>query len=84
MLAGGNVELSNVSGYTELLVSPDISARFDLNTAVGGDIDNDLTDHKPVQENRFINSRELQFTLNGGSGTVDISTVSGDILLGKR
>ena len=84
LLEGGQVELSNVSGYTELLVNRDVSARFDINTAVGGDIDNDLSDHEPVRENRFVNSSELQFSLNGGSGTVDISSVTGDIVLGAK
>lgn len=84
LMDNGRVELSSVSGYTELLVNPDISARFDLNTAVGGDIDNDLTDDKPRKENRFVSSSELQFSLNGGSGSVDISTVTGDILVGLK
>jgi DUF4097 and DUF4098 domain-containing protein YvlB len=84
LLEGGKVELSNVSGYTELLINENASARFDLNTAVGGDIDNDLSDHEARQENRFVNSSELQFSLNGGSGNVDISTVTGDILIGKK
>lgn len=84
LLEGGRAELSNVNGYTELLVNPDISARFEINTAVGGDIDNDLTDHEPVQESRFINSQELTFSINGGAGSVDISTVTGDILIGKK
>ncbi len=84
LLKGGQVEMSSVSGFTELMVNPDISARFDINTAVGGDIDNDLTDDKAVEQNRFVNSSELQFTLNGGDGFVEISTVSGDILIGPR
>jgi hypothetical protein len=37
-----------------------------------------------VRENRFINSGELQFSLNGGSGNVEISFVSGDILVGEK
>lgn len=81
---GGQVEMSSVSGTTELLVDPGISARFDINTAVGGDIDNELTDHAPVRENRFVNSSELQFSLNGGTGNVDISTVTGNILIAPK
>lgn len=84
LLEGGRVEMSNVSGRTELLVNRDISARFDINTAVGGDIDNDLSSDQPVNENRFINSSELQFSLNGGAGSVEISSVSGDILIGAK
>jgi len=84
LLDGGRVEMSNVSGRTELLVNRNISASFDINTAVGGNIDNDLSDDRPVQENRFINSSELQFSLNGGSGNVEISSVSGDIIIGEK
>lgn len=84
LIPGGQVEMSSVSGKIELLVQPDISARFELNTAVGGDIDNDLSDDKPVEQNRFVNSSELQFSMNGGEGYVELSTVSGDILIGPR
>jgi hypothetical protein len=37
-----------------------------------------------VRENLFINSGELQFSLNGGSGSVEISSVSADILVGEK
>ena len=84
LLDGGRVEMSNVSGRTELLVNRDISARFDINTAVGGDIDNDLSGDAPRRENRFINSSELQFSLNGGAGNIEISSVSGDIVIGAK
>lgn len=82
--AGGRVEMSNVSGKSELLVNRNISAHFDINTAVGGDIDNDLSEDEPHRENRFINSSVLQFSLGGGAGSVEISSVSGDILIGPK
>ncbi len=37
-----------------------------------------------VRKNHFINYSELQFSLNGGSGNVKISKVSGDILIGAE
>ena len=83
-MPGGQVEISRVSGMIELLVNSEISARFELNTAVGGDIDNDLSDDRPMEQNRFVNSSELQFTMYGGEGYVEVSSVSDDILIGPR
>lgn len=75
------VDMSSVSGRIELILPATTSARFNVKTAVGGRITNQLSADEAVRENRFINSSELRFPLNGGRGDVRISTVSGDVSL---
>lgn len=75
------INISSVGGRVELSLPGDTSARFRLNTAVGGRIDNQLSDDEPVRENRYVNSSELNFAHNGGDGDVRISTVTGGIRL---
>lgn len=84
MSTGGHIRISSVSGRVDLTVPADISARFNVSTAVGGRIDNRLSDEEPVRENRFINSSELRLSLNGGDGDIQISTVTGNVTLRGR
>lgn len=78
------IDISSVGGSIELTLPTSTSARFTINTQVGGSINNDLTDDEPERTNRYIPSRDLNFVLNNGNGGVNISTVTGDIeLLGK-
>lgn len=78
---GAHVEMSSVGGRVELSLPLSTSASFQVSTAVGGRIRNELSDAEPVQKNRYVNSRELDFSINGGRGNVDISTVSGSVTL---
>lgn len=75
------VELSSVNGDIELAVPTTTSANFVISTSVGGRIENELSSDKPVRRDRFVNSSDLNFTLNGGTAQVRINTVSGDITL---
>lgn len=75
------VDMSSVGGRIELVLPAATSARFNVRTAVGGRITNQLSADEAVRENRFINSSELRFPLNGGRADVRISTVSGDVSL---
>lgn len=76
-----DIEISSVHGRINLTVPASTSARFIVNTEVNGRINNQLTDDEPERENRYVNSSNLNFTLNGGSADVDITTVSGNITL---
>lgn len=76
-----HVEISSVGGRVDLNLAQSTSASFHVSTAVGGRIRNELSDDEPEQKNRSMNSRMLDFSLNGGSGDVNISTVSGNITL---
>lgn len=75
------VEMSSVGGSIDLSLPQSTSASFHLSTAVGGRIRNELSDDEPEKANRYVNSRNLDFVLNGGNGDVNISTVSGNIRL---
>lgn len=77
----GEISINSVHGRIELTVPTSTSARFNVSTAANGRINNDLTDDEPERRNRYVNSRELDFTLNGGRGDVSISTVSGNVTL---
>ncbi|MDY6982219.1 MAG: DUF4097 family beta strand repeat-containing protein [Pseudomonadota bacterium] len=77
----GEININSVSGRIELSVPDTTSARFNVQTAANGRIDNQLSDDRAQRRNRYVNSQELDFTLNGGDGDVSISTVSGNVSL---
>ncbi|HEX5792708.1 MAG TPA: DUF4097 family beta strand repeat-containing protein [Rheinheimera sp.] len=73
---------SSVSGDIELKLDSNISARFDIKASAGGDINNKLTSDK-ASKAKYGPARSLQFSTGNGDGSVDLSTVSGDIELDK-
>lgn len=78
---GAQLAVSSVDGRVDLSLPPSTSASFHLATAEGGHIHNELSAAEPVQKNRELDSHELDFSSNGGSGNVDVSTVSGTVTL---
>lgn len=76
-----HIDISAVGGSVDLNLPDTTSASFHVSTAVGGRIRNELSDDEPEQRNRYVNSRALDFSINGGSGDVTISTVSGNVTL---
>jgi hypothetical protein len=82
LMNDANVEISTVSGRVNLRVPESTSARFRVDT--NGRINNELTDDEPERENRYGNSRNLNFSLNGGEADVDISAVSGSVTLRRK
>jgi hypothetical protein len=80
----GEISINSVNGRIELTLPNETSARFNVSTAANGRINNDLTDDEPERRNRYVNSKELDFSLNGGSGDVSISTVSGNVTLSGK
>lgn len=73
---------SSVSGDIELKLETNVSARFDIKASAGGDIDNKLTSDKATKA-KYGPARSLQFSTGSGDGSVELSTVSGDIELDK-
>jgi hypothetical protein len=80
----GEININSVNGRIELTVPTNTSAHFNVSTAANGRISNDLTDDEPERRNRYVNSKELDFSMNGGSGDVSISTVSGNVTLSGK
>ena len=76
------IEASTVSGGIRLTLDADVKARFEISGSAGGDIDNGLTDDEVVRA-KYGPSRDLEFS-TGPGGDVEISTVSGEIVLKKR
>jgi DUF4097 and DUF4098 domain-containing protein YvlB len=79
----GEVTASSVGGSVELYFQDEVSARFDIQAHAGGDIINKLSEHK-VQKDKYGPSRWLEFSLNGGNGKVNVSTVSGRVKLDRK
>lgn len=80
----GEININSVHGRIELLLPLSTSARFNVSTSANGRINNDLTDDVPERRNRYVNSKELDFTLGNGGGDVSISTVSGNVTLSGK
>jgi hypothetical protein len=80
--SGGQVEIKTVSGDCTLGLSGALDARVSVKTGPGGDIVNKLDDTAP--ESLFPAQAKLETTLGDGSGSISISTVTGDIRLEKK
>jgi len=80
----GEININSVHGRIELTLPTSISARFNVSTSANGRITNDLSDDEPQRRNRYVNSKELEFTLGSGAGDVSISTVSGNVTLNGK
>lgn len=82
LMDDGRVDAETVSGDVKIQFDgDDVNARFEINTGPGGDIRNAITKDKP--ESSFIGAEEVTFKSGNGSGTVEISTMSGTISLEK-
>tara|TARA_R110002126_G_scaffold255504_1_gene398465 strand:- start:4981 stop:5955 length:975 start_codon:yes stop_codon:yes gene_type:complete len=73
---------SSVSGDIELKLESNANARVEIKASAGGSIDNKLSNDKATKA-KYGPSRSLQFTLGSGDGSVELTTVSGDIKLEK-
>lgn len=78
----GQIVGSTVSGdfYLKFKSMPD--ANFTLDTSAGGDITNRLTDDQPSSK-LFVPREHLEFQTGEGKGEVDLSTVSGELIITK-
>lgn len=73
---------STVSGDIELKLPVNTSARYSLTASAGGKIKNELTNDQ-VNTARFGPGRSLNFTVGNGDGSVELTTVSGELKLEK-
>lgn len=80
LLERGEIEGSTVSGRIYLEVQKDVSATFDVTGHAGGNIVNRITNDR-MQKAKYGPGRWLEFAVNGGRAEVDLSTVSGRIVL---
>ena len=80
--AAPRISGSSVSGDIELKLDSSVSARFDIKASAGGSISNKLSSDK-ASKAKYGPARSLQFTLGSGDGSVELTTVSGDVELEK-
>ena len=80
--AEGSLELRTHSGNVELILPPDVKARFECET-FSGSIENAFG-AKPAREGRFNPFQQLRFSTGLDEFTVQVRTYSGNIALRKR
>lgn len=80
LLERGEIEGSTVSGRITVELQKDVSATFDITGHAGGNIVNRITDDR-MQKAKYGPGRWLEFAVRGGKAKVDLSTVSGRIVL---
>jgi len=73
---------SSVSGKFELTLASNLDARVSMKTSAGGSINNTLTADKASRD-KYGPASSLQFTTGNGTGSIDITTVSGRLTLKK-
>lgn len=73
---------SSVSGDIALKLESSASVRVEIKASAGGSVDNKLSNDKATKA-KYGPARSLQFTLGSGEGSVELTTVSGDIKLEK-
>ncbi|WP_144393719.1 DUF4097 family beta strand repeat-containing protein [Pleionea sediminis] len=74
-----NIKMTSVNGEIDLDISDDVDALVTLKTGPGGDIINQLTQQKPSSS--FVSEQSLTMRLKKGQGVINLSTVSGDLIL---
>lgn len=77
------INTSTVSGSATLKLESKVSARFNLEANAGGDITNKLTSQK-ADKAKYGPRRSLLFSTGNGDGSIEMSTVSGDITVEAR
>jgi DUF4097 and DUF4098 domain-containing protein YvlB len=77
------INTSSVSGSATLKLEPQVSARFKLEASAGGDIENKLTSQK-ADKAKYGPQRSLNFSTGSGDGSIEMSTVSGDLTVEAR
>jgi DUF4097 and DUF4098 domain-containing protein YvlB len=83
LMKSGGVRANSIGGDIDLYFQSDVSARFEIQSHAGGSIRNNLSDDK-MRRAKYGPRRWLEFSLNGGDASVDVSTVGGDVTLSER
>lgn len=78
--SSGVVKASSVSGAVELTFQQGVEADFRLKANAGGDLTNNITKQKAIDA-KYGPSSKLYFQTGNGSGSVRVSTVSGDVIV---
>lgn len=79
--SGGRLDAGSVNGEVGIEFSGKVSAKFDVES-FNGDIEN-CFGPDPVRTSKYAPGRELVFTEGDGEGSVNVSTLNGDIRICK-
>ena len=77
LVDSGDLDISSVSGDVRLNLESPVNASLTIETGPGGEIENLLSDHEPVD--KFPAHMELNAEIGDGSGKIILRTVSGDV-----
>jgi len=80
--AAPRIKGSSVSGKFELKLPANLDARVSMKTSAGGSIKNELTTDKASRD-KYGPASNLQFSAGNGTGSIEITTVSGRLELKK-
>ncbi len=83
LLNNGRVQGESVSGDVTLSIAGALNAKVSAQVSGGGNIVNRLNDAR-ADESRWGVGAELETSIGSGSGSIDVTTMSGDILLRKN
>jgi len=79
---GGEISVESFSGGVFLTLNADVAARFELETLTGGiQVDLPGVSTNVVRSQRFGPSRSATFTTGDGSGSIDVTNMSGGIVV---
>ncbi|MGX5201259.1 DUF4097 family beta strand repeat-containing protein [Aliikangiella sp. IMCC44632] len=77
-----NVKMRSVSGETTMIVEEELDAQVSIETAPGGEINNQFNLVEPSET--LIKSYKLDFKSGAGKGSINLSTVNGVVRLQKN
>ena len=83
LIKGAQISYESVSGDADFYFPENVSARFEIQAHANGKIINTLSNDK-VKRAKYGPSSELEFSINGGDGDIEIDTISGRIELRKK
>lgn len=83
LLEGGSIRGNSVSGNVVLALYGELNAELDLSTNAGGDIRNQLSP-AAAEKAKYGPARWLQTRVGEGAGSINVTTVSGDIVLTRK
>lgn len=78
-----DLRATSVSGSIRLHFLKDPSARFEIVNHTGGTVLNELSEDEP-SNNDFGPGKQLNFSHKGGKARISVSTLHGDIKLGRK
>ncbi|WP_411357970.1 DUF4097 family beta strand repeat-containing protein [Pseudidiomarina salilacus] len=83
LAANGRIEANSVSGDAKLTLTGALNARIEAEVSGGGSIENRLNDAR-VDESEWGTGASLTTELGDGSARVELTSMSGDIVLQKN